>query len=205
MAIDTITDENPKLSFEKKEKYLILMKEVSKNSFHLLENLLNWARSQQKLVSFEFSSHKISELINENINILNSIAKDKSILIKNDVDGTLEAVFDRNSISTVIRNLISNALKFTKSNGEIIIKGEKAENSILISVKDSGIGMTSENTKKLFRQNSVFSTTGTEGEKGTGLGLLICKDFVENNHGRIWVESELGKGTIFFFTIPLDN
>jgi two-component system sensor histidine kinase/response regulator len=185
------------------KKYMSMLKDSSKTAFDLLENLLNWARSQQKLVQYEPTVNNIKEIVDEDIKILKITAETKSISIKNNVDGALAAFFDKNCILTVLRNLISNALKFTQDGGSIKVSAKKSEDYIEISVTDSGVGMSRESVKKLFRKNLIQSTRGTSGEKGTGLGLLLCKDFVEGNNGKIWVESEEGRGTTILFTLPL--
>jgi two-component system, sensor histidine kinase and response regulator len=205
MMLETVVDDETDMEVEKIKEYLRKMKNVSKNTYQLLDNLLTWARSQQKMVKFEPMKMKIINSIETNIKILTEIAKNKGITLTHEVDPELTAYFDANSISTVVRNLISNALKFTEEKGQIIVRGKTIDNYAMISVIDTGVGMSEENVKKLFRQDQIFSTWGTGGEKGTGLGLLLCKDFVEGNGGKICVESEVGKGTTFYFTIPLDK
>ena len=109
---------------------------------------------------------------------------------------------DSNTINLVIRNLITNAIKFTNDGGEIVLASEEKGNELVVSIKDNGIGMTEDITKKLFDKVNPYSTRGTANEKGTGLGLILCKEFVEKNGGRIWVESTVDKGSTFWFTLP---
>ena len=109
---------------------------------------------------------------------------------------------DSNTINLVIRNLLTNAIKFTKDSGAITISAEAPGNEWIVSVRDNGIGMTMDIQKKLFNKVNPYSTPGTANEKGTGLGLILCKEFVEKNGGRIWVESEVNKGSTFWFTVP---
>lgn len=205
MVMDTITDESRDLPEEKIKRYLQQMKDTSKGAYGLLENLLTWARSQQKLVSFEPSVQSLHDIVEDTIKVLDGTAKSKFITLKNEVQPGTTGFFDKNSISTVVRNLISNSLKFTNKDGEIIISSTKNDNELQVSVKDSGIGMSEEAVKKLFKKDQITTTRGTNGEKGTGLGLLLCKDFIMGNSGRIWVESEQGKGTVFFFSLPLSD
>jgi two-component system, sensor histidine kinase and response regulator len=203
MILDTVIDEDTDLSIDRIKDYLRKMKVAAKNSYQLLDNLLNWARSQQKLIKFQPVNSKIINLVEQNIQVLDGIAKNKGITLFHEVDPNFIVYIDENTISTAIRNLISNSLKFTEKEGRITVSGKTTEGFVQISIQDTGIGMAEENLKKLFRQDQIFSTWGTEGEKGTGLGLLLCKDFVEGNGGKIWVESEIGKGSTFHFTVPL--
>jgi signal transduction histidine kinase len=112
---------------------------------------------------------------------------------------------DVNMFSTVLRNLTFNAIKFTHENGEISIYTKKKKNFYEVTVKDTGVGIPRENIKKIFRVDSNLSTRGTNGEKGTGLGLIVCKELIEKHHGKIWVESVVGKGSEFKFTLPMKN
>jgi two-component system, sensor histidine kinase and response regulator len=205
MVMDTVIDPDSKHSDADIKKYLVMMKDSSKSAFNLLENLLNWARSQQKLVQFNPSVNNLTDIIEDNLKVLNSTAVNKSISIKHNLDPQIKAYFDKDSISTVIRNLLSNSLKFTDINGEINISAQTNENEIQVQIKDNGVGMSNEKLGSLFKKDQNISTRGTKGEKGAGLGLLLCKDFVEGNNGKIRVESEPGNGTAFFITLPLNG
>jgi two-component system sensor histidine kinase/response regulator len=117
--------------------------------------------------------------------------------------GKLQRVLaDKNMINTVVRNLISNAVKFTPENGKFSIKLSKMDSSVLVTVTDTGIGMPEENVGRLFRVDAHFTREGTAGETGTGLGLILCKEYIDKNNGKIWAESTEGKGSIFYFTVP---
>lgn len=201
-VMDFVTDEIFSVPLEKTIAYLQDLKRISKNAYILLENLLNWARNQQKLIKYKPSIFNLKYIVQESISVLNGIAGSKSISLIFDIDETLTAYFDKETVSTVIRNLISNSLKFTNTNGEIRVTVINFDIFLQISVKDSGVGMSPEVAHKLFKLDQIFSTFGTNREKGTGLGLILCKDFVEGNGGKIWVESELGKGSDFKFTLP---
>jgi Signal transduction histidine kinase len=145
---------------------------------------------------------KLSELLNEEFSTLNDMASGKGIELKSSLDNNLTIIADRNMIRTILRNLISNAIKFTHKNGKVEVNAVINEREAEISVSDNGIGMTRETMAKLFRIDTSLSTRGTENETGTGLGLFLCKEFVEKHGGKIWVESNEGKGAIFYFTIP---
>ncbi len=205
MMLETVTNEENKFSVENIMQYLNKMKEVSKNTYLLLENLLNWARSQRKLVEYHLMDTKFIMIVEQCFSVLAETAGKKSIKLTHQINPETSVYCDENTITTVIRNLISNSLKFTEEGGSINISEQKNGDFVRISVKDTGVGISEPNLKKLFRQDQIFTKYGTRGEKGTGLGLLLCKDFVEGNGGRIYVESELGKGTTFHFTLPLSK
>ena len=171
-------------------------------TLRLLENLLEWANSQRGKISFNPRPVNLNELLMEEVNVLSDIAKTKNIDLKNYLPDNLTISADKNMIRTILRNLISNAIKFTHKNGTVEVRAAIRNNQVEISVSDNGIGMTREFISKLFSIDADLSTRGTENEKGTGLGLFLCKEFVEKHHGKIWVESVPGKGSIFRFVIP---
>jgi len=166
-----------------------------------LNNLLSWGQSQMNGLITKPSVVSIDTLVNENINLLTETAENKSIKLISKLPSNTMAWADGDQIDIVIRNLISNALKFTPENGivtvEVIEKNEHWE----VSIRDTGIGIDEETRKKLFNDNAAVTTYGTNNEKGTGLGLSLCKEMVEKNDGTIWVESILNKGTSFYFTL----
>lgn len=173
------------------------------NAYDLLEDLLQWAKSQTGRLKVQEEKVDLESLINESIGFLKERANEKNIRIKTEVNINTFARIDKNMIGTVLRNLISNAIKFTANNGEISIKTEINSNFIHVIVIDSGVGIPVENMDKLFRIDKNISTQGTNEESGTGLGLIISKEFVECNGGTIHVESEEGKGSKFIFTVPV--
>jgi signal transduction histidine kinase len=174
-----------------------------KNLFALLENLLEWSRSQTGKIEFTPESADIAALIEQNRSLLQTQASTKKITIQNLYSKPTQVNIHKQSINTVIRNLISNAIKFTPENGSITIDASEKDDMLVVSIKDNGVGMPDEVLGKLFRIDTKHTTKGTANEKGTGLGLILCKDFVEKNGGKIWVESEIGKGSTFCFTVPL--
>lgn len=173
-----------------------------KHGYSLLQNLLEWSQAQQGLINFHPQKTDIQNIIQNCFNILKLQADNKSIQLKNNVPANLVISVDNELITILLRNLISNAIKFTHSNGLVEINHQMNESEVQISVQDSGIGMSQETVNKLFRISEKNISVGTNGEKGTGLGLLLCKEFLEMHNGRIWVESEEGKGATFKFTLP---
>ena len=192
-----------KIQRDEEIRFLKDLHKVSTEGYKLLQNLLEWARHQRGENKFIPEPIDILQLIQESTKLLEYMASGKDIDLKVEVPNGTFAFGDKNMISTVIRNLISNALKFTPKKGTIIIGSEIKENFLHLYVKDNGVGIKKEDLNKLFKIDSGFSNPGTEKETGTGLGLILCKDFVEKNGGKIWVESKINEGSTFFFTIPL--
>jgi signal transduction histidine kinase len=167
----------------------------------LLNNLLDWTLLQMDKLNLQPVRISLHEVVQENIELLNAF-HEKHIQIKNQVPPQAFAQADRNTINLVIRNLITNAIKFTNEGGEIVITATLNTGQWTVSVSDNGIGMSEEVRSRLFNKINPYSTRGTANEKGTGLGLILCKEFVEKNGGRIWVESQEGAGSSFSFTVP---
>lgn len=175
---------------------------TSKQTFTLLENLLIWARSQSGRLTYQPENISLNDLVIQNYNLLKNAAMQKNIHIN--IHQTHAKIYaDTNMVNTVIRNLISNAIKFTPNNGNIEVINNLTGQFVYVSVKDSGVGISPEDINKLFRIDVNYSKPGTNEEQGTGLGLLLCKDFIEKNGGKIFVESEENKGSTFTFTLPL--
>ncbi|HNW55106.1 MAG TPA: HAMP domain-containing sensor histidine kinase, partial [Bacteroidales bacterium] len=172
-------------------------------TFQLFNDLLAWSAVQMGRGEREKELFQVFELVSETVIILAAEANRKQVRINLVIDKSLEAFADKFAIQTVVRNLLSNAIKFTPAEGIITIEAEAVKDTVRISVNDTGIGISKEKQKKLFRVDEVSSSPGTEGEKGTGFGLLLCKDLVERNGGKIWLESEKGKGSRFHFTLPV--
>jgi len=192
----------------KKDELLETIKKLNKSSnegLRLLENLTEWARAQTGAISFEPEQIKLREIVEENINLFISNAEEKGITLKSDVEPSATAYADYNMTSTILRNLIANAIKFTPDSGQITIESSKKENMEKISVNDTGVGLNTEALNKLFKLNDSYKSRGTRNEKGSGLGLLICKEFVEKQGGEIWVESQEDKGSTFSFTLPISD
>lgn len=175
---------------------------TNKHIYELLENLLTWSKTQRGNISVEKVKFNLSSIIETNINILKLAAEKKNISLQFQGTEELFAMADREMISTVFRNLLNNAVKFTPKEKQILITAETNSTMVRVSIEDQGIGISGENLNRLFRIDDKFKTDGTAGEKGTGLGLIICKEFVEQNGGSIDVDSTPGKGSIFSFTVP---
>lgn len=201
-VLDLICEEGESINKETQNALICGLKESAGNAYKLLENLLIWSRSQTGVIKLEMEHIDIGKLISENIRLAESQAAAKGISVTADIENNIFAYADMNSADLVIRNLISNSVKFTKPGGEIFVEASKSNNTITISVKDSGIGMSHEVLAGLFTINPLQHASGTANEPGSGLGLVLCREFVEKNGGTIKVESEEGKGSTFTFTLP---
>jgi signal transduction histidine kinase len=194
-----------KLEIEEIEDQLIQINKAAQNTFKLLEELLIWARTQSGKIPFCPRTLSFGDICRDILTTLSLVANSKKITINYTAADTLIVFADADMLKTILRNLVSNAIKFTNSYGVINIHAEGKADSVLVTVSDNGVGIEPENVLKLFDFSCVLSTTGTADEKGTGLGLLICKEFVEKHGGKIWVESEEGRGSEFKFTIPFSR
>lgn len=190
---------------EKTERLLGHINTSAKNALTLLDNLLNWAKSQTGQIGFEPETITLSLLINESIELSKANARNKDITINFFEASEVVVHADQNMLKTVIRNLISNAIKFTNPNGKIDIYTIKNNSSVEVIVSDDGVGMDAKTQDSIFSLDTNISTTGTANEKGSGLGLILCKEFIEKHGGEICVESQLGEGSNFKFTLPLIN
>jgi len=199
---ELLEKKSKELSEEEQLRFIKLLKESSIRGFKLLENLLEWAMSQTGAIKFKPESTSLYDIINENIGLLSENAKNKNIQILNTIDNHIRIHADKNMINTVIRNLLSNAIKFSFLNGKVEITSHSQSNHTNILIQDYGKGMTKSESMKLFKIDTVFSTTGTNNEKGTGIGLIICKEFIDKHNGRISVESKINKGSKFIVSIP---
>ncbi len=191
---------------EQKEIIQSIHKEI-KNTYKLLENLLLWSRSQKGTIKFKPERLNLYEVAQESFELLKNNAQHKFITFTNQIPRDIYVEADKEMQSTIIRNLFSNAIKFTSKGGTITIKARSIitknnQEFIEVSVIDNGVGISKEIQSKLFGVGETISTRGTENENGTGLGLSLCKEFVEKHDGKIWVESKIGNGTSFYFTIP---
>jgi signal transduction histidine kinase len=191
---------------QKQKKFISLIYQELQGTYKLLENLLYWSRSQRGTIDFKPKKLNLYLLVSETTELLIQLAKNKSINLINQIPKNINVEADRDMLLTIIRNLISNAIKFTPKGGEISMKATQTKDDkfVQILVTDNGVGISKETQSKLFDIGENTSTKGTENESGTGLGLILCKEFVEKHGGKIWVESELGKGSNFKFTLPLN-
>ncbi|MBN1952219.1 MAG: HAMP domain-containing histidine kinase [Bacteroidales bacterium] len=201
--LGVLAEQDKQMDPERRQRLLDTVHRNSKSTYHLLNNLLLWARSQSRQIRFEPSEIQLNELIEENIRIIKGGAEVKNISIEN-LCSRCMVIADHDMLDAVIRNIFSNAVKFTKSGGKIIIKCEiLSEGMIKVEVRDTGTGINEEVLPNLLGIDSEFVMPGTNQEKGSGLGLKLCKEFVEKNGGTIWLSSILGKGTTVSFSIPL--
>ena len=194
--------ESRDLSKDEFDEILPLMSKEVSRSLELTEEILSWAKSQMSNNHICLTKVNLYQILEDQVSQFESAAKSKGIaLMVQKVDGECVAIADINMLKTIVRNLLANAIKFCRNNDRITLSAQKNGKATLIKVSDTGIGMSPENLSKLFGTASI-TTKGTSNEKGSGLGLTLCKDFVEKNNGKIWAESELGKGSTFYFTLP---
>ncbi|MCX6169330.1 MAG: PAS domain-containing sensor histidine kinase [Ignavibacteriales bacterium] len=191
-------------TLEKAETKLFAEKihEAAQNVFALLENLLQWSRIQSGKIPYNPANFNITFKINQVVKLLSNNAERKNIKILNECLNGLNVFADDDMLSSVIQNLLSNAIKFSNNGGTIVFRSKILQNENEISITDNGVGMKEEDLKKLFRLDTHLTTYGTNDEKGSGLGLLLCQEMIERNRGKITVESKLGEGTTFSFTLP---
>ena len=184
------------------KEYINVIYESSQGLFKLLDNLLQWSRTQTGSITYNPEQFQLLSVIKQEVSYLQLNADKKKITIKSLLNESITAYADKNIISSVIRNLINNAIKFTNTNGRVEIWAQETASEVEISITDSGVGIDNDDLDKIFQLNSSISNKGTANEEGTGLGLLLCKEFIQMNNGRIWVKSIKGKGSTFSFTLP---
>jgi signal transduction histidine kinase/Tfp pilus assembly protein PilF len=199
---ETLNRDYKDLTREQIQTYIQIINKSANDLYQLLENLLEWSKSQTGNINYNPVIFNVAEVAGKGIEPVNVYAERKGISLRCEIDGRMTAWADRNIISTVIRNLTGNAVKFTHTGGFVKISATEKDRFIELSVIDNGIGIGKIEQKKLFSIYHNISTAGTGDEKGTGLGLILCKEFVEKSGGCIWVESTAGKGSVFTFTIP---
>ncbi len=202
LGMASILSEEEEISNEERIQLNKKLYEGLKTQFNLLDNLLTWSRVQRDIIEFNPELGDLAVDIKDTVLPLQSSIERKNLYIECRLPETLQTSFDKNMITAVMRNIISNAVKFTRQGGKIIISAEENEKEVTVSVSDTGIGIAQNDLEKLFRIDAHFSSKGTDGEGGTGLGLILCKDFIEKHNGKIWVESKVGKGSVFSFVIP---
>ena len=182
-----------------------MIKELSDKANGLIKNLVDWSMSQTGKIVYTPVTFDLVTLIKDVVALYFPIATQKSISIIKILPVSLPVFGDSDMLATVMRNLLSNAIKFTHAKGSITVSVKKTSESILVSISDTGMGIPESAIANLFNIDNNYSKRGTQNEQGTGLGLVLCKEFIQNHGGKIWVESELGKGSNFIFTIPVQN
>ena len=199
--LDNLSDNLPP---EKVKEYASSIHKSATHVFKLLENLLEWARLQMDRVEQAPELIDLTEIAGRTLEVLGPVAADKGLEILEETNGA-QAFADPHMVDATIRNLVNNAIKFTPGGGKITIAAKSNDKSVMVTITDTGVGMKPEVIDKLFLVSESVTTPGTGGEKGTGLGLILCKEMVERNGGEIWVESEVGKGSTFCFTLPVSE
>lgn len=200
-----LTEEFESLSQEEVKYFIFTLNDALQNQYKFLDDLLSWSRIQSNRMVFNPQKLNLSLQLEDIIMLLYHNIKNKKISIHNKVDANLLIYADENMLALLLRNLISNAIKFTPGGGLIEIYALNRQTDILIDVNDNGVGISEENIKKLFRIDKQFTTTGTNQEKGNGLGLVLCREIIEKHGGKIWAESSPGKGSSFKFILPKNN
>lgn len=199
---DILLEQFGELDDETKKEYIGMIRESSENTFKLIENLLEWSRVQRGTIEINPEQFRLAGMVRRILNLHKQIADNKGIEMQHGIDETEAVYADSNMVETVIRNLVLNAIKFTDRHGWIRVDCERTDGMTRIQVKDNGTGMDEKTMGKLFNIEENKSTSGTDGETGTGLGLILCREFVAINRGDIDVESEPGKGSIFTVILP---
>lgn len=200
--LDMVREDFDEIGVDEVKENLETMNEILRNLFQLLEDLLEWGRIQRNVFDYSPTNENICQTIKNVVDLYRINAKNKGINLILNLPESLLIEFDKKMISTVIRNLLTNAIKFTEPRGTIKISTMDGSNKIIISVEDTGVGISNDNLHRLFNLTEYFSTKGTNNESGTGLGLILCKEFIEKHGGKMSVETELKKGSIFSFSIP---
>jgi len=205
-SLSEVLNKNYDITDEVDRKQIVgKIHKTGRQIYSLLENLLTWSRSQRGLIEFEPVLFNLQNIIDTNINLHRAQIERKNINLSSEEESNLVVFGDRNMIDTAIRNLLNNAVKFTQPGGKITIRTEKNKNFVQTSIIDTGIGISKEDQLKLFRIDIKTKSIGSSKEKGSGLGLILCKELIEKNGGIIKIESELGKGSSFIFTIPFEE
>ncbi|MDF1571169.1 MAG: PAS domain-containing protein [Bacteroidales bacterium] len=190
------------ITVEKQQEFLDMIHASTQSAYELLENLLDWARTQTRKVNMKPSRLQLSELVDEVISLQSLQASVKNIQLINEIDKGTEVYADKNLINTVIRNIVGNAIKYTREGGRVSLSATQKNTHVKIMITDTGIGMMESQRKALFELDRMNSSAGTSGETGTGLGLIVCHEFMKLNGGHISVDSDPGKGSTFTMTLP---
>ncbi|MGG7035574.1 MAG: sensor histidine kinase [Flavobacterium sp.] len=201
-----LSEDIKQLSYEEIQELSKSMHKSANNLYELLENLLEWANIENGISEYKPKKLSVSEIVNKNIELHRDLLIQKNIELTNSITDSTEVLADKRMLNIILRNLISNAIKFTPHGGKIEIGIEKNKLNPAfqtIYVKDNGLGMSESTIEKVFKINAKTSELGTDGEKGTGLGLILCKEFINKNNGEIWIESQEGQGSTFYFTLPI--
>jgi len=200
---DLLYESFSELDDNEKIEYIAQIHKASQGLYDLLENLLQWSRTQMGKMEWNPEKVDMEKIFTNSLSILQIGLNNKNIHIESNFQSNTYVYCDLNMALTIVRNILSNALKFTPHDGKIKIQSEVTDHFVKYTITDNGMGISEENQKKLFQIDEKIKTNGTDGETGTGLGLILCNEFVKNNKGKIWIESESGKGSSFNFTLPV--
>jgi len=199
----TLLEHFEHLETEKIKQGITTINRNATRAYDLLVDLLMWALSHSGRMEYKLEEIDLGQITSENIELLQDRAKEKGITISSKIKKDLMLYSDKNMVSTVLRNLLTNAVKFTSKGGVVKVSSEAEKDKLKITVSDTGMGISEENINRLFRLDTFYSTLGSDNEKGSGMGLILCKEFINILKGEIWVESELNKGSRFIFTLPV--
>jgi PAS domain S-box-containing protein len=202
---DLILEDFDELSKEQIHEYLTVLNRNTKSALELLMDLLVWSKNKFKDMETNFTAIELEGLIEEVIDNIQPLADEKGIVIENRIDESCNLTGDRDMVKTILRNLLNNAIKFSESGQKVAVSCTVSEKDITLSVSDSGVGMTQETIQKIFDKSINHTSAGTNGEKGSGLGLDLCIDFVDSHNGKIWAESTPGSGSTFYVTLPKEQ
>ena len=200
-----IVEDYDSLENDEKQQMITDVANTSKRTYDLMENLLEWSSIQTSNIPFYPQKIKLLTLLNNLEELYNQNLRGKGITLEINVGPEISVFADKKMTETILRNLISNAIKFTYPNGTVTVSSEPDNDFVVIKVIDTGVGIKTEKLPELFQVDKVQSTWGTAKETGTGLGLILCKELVERQYGKIWVESKEDEGTTFYFTLPAEK
>lgn len=199
---EIFADPERELSKQQRQRFGQLIHQSARNAYNLLENLLDWARLQRGIIEFEPIYIDLARTVEEAFQLLKYGAEMKKVTMAHDIDPALRVLADPNMLSTIVRNLLSNAIKFTDAEGVVSVTADDSGDMVCIAVKDTGIGIAPEDRKKILTNTMPLSTHGTRGEHGTGLGLILCREFVTRHGGTMRLDSVVDGGSTFSFTLP---
>lgn len=199
---DILLSDYNELSDEERKFYIAEMEKSATLSHDLLQNLLQWARAQTERIDYKPQKLQLKSIVKENFQLIENTANGKEIKLIHSITDNLFVYADEDMLNTILRNLLTNAIKFSNKNSSIKVNAESKDKFVQVEIIDSSTGMDQKTIDRLFRLDTTSSNPGTGGETGTGLGLILCKEFVEKHNGKIWVKSEIGKGSTFSFTLP---
>ncbi|MBE0648892.1 MAG: PAS domain-containing sensor histidine kinase [Bacteroidales bacterium] len=200
-----LIEEVKEKNYDKIVEVARIILQSSNRAMDLLANLMTWSQLESGRMPFNPEHFDIANIISEVTSLLKVVAEQKHIHVENKISPNTQVFADKEMVSTVLRNLISNAMKFTQTGGIIKFSSVNEKNELIVTITDNGVGISKERIDKLFTISESSSTLGTQKEKGTGLGLILCKEFIEKNKGEIWIESSLGDGSTFNFSLPTVN